>query len=262
MSVPPDEEAKPPQGWYNDPYGIHEARWFSQGVATGLVRDGRVESQSAPPDYGFEGPLVALSRAEPAAVAGDDLKRADPQEPTYASGSQFDYFGTPVADGEAIMPPTAAAAMAGVPYMTVRTDGAPPSPRHSRTVRWVMLFLALGWELLLVALILSATPATVGGAAATQAGASKPVAHPAVVALFGLFLLACWLVVAVGFVKRWRSGSEESARTGMVVSGILGLLGILSLASIGLPLMILAAALCVVALPMKKPRPIPGDPSP
>jgi hypothetical protein len=29
------------EGWYVDPFGSHEARWFSDGVPTGLVRESR-----------------------------------------------------------------------------------------------------------------------------------------------------------------------------------------------------------------------------
>ena len=38
------------QGWYVDPYRQHEARWFSDGTPTALVRDGGVESRDDPPD--------------------------------------------------------------------------------------------------------------------------------------------------------------------------------------------------------------------
>ena len=31
-------------GWYPDPFGRHEIRWFSQGEPTSMVRDGMVES--------------------------------------------------------------------------------------------------------------------------------------------------------------------------------------------------------------------------
>jgi len=37
------------QNWCPDPFGMHEARWFSNGTPTALVRDGGVESQDAPP---------------------------------------------------------------------------------------------------------------------------------------------------------------------------------------------------------------------
>jgi hypothetical protein len=39
-----------PQGWYLDPYGRHELRWFSDGRATALVKDNGVTAQDAPPD--------------------------------------------------------------------------------------------------------------------------------------------------------------------------------------------------------------------
>jgi len=38
------------EGWYLDPYGLHEARWFSNGTPTKLVRDGEAESYEEPPD--------------------------------------------------------------------------------------------------------------------------------------------------------------------------------------------------------------------
>ena len=37
------------QGWHPDPFGRHGARYFSQGVATRLVRDGTTESYDEPP---------------------------------------------------------------------------------------------------------------------------------------------------------------------------------------------------------------------
>ncbi len=55
------------EGWYVDPYGLHDGRWFSDGTPTGLVRDGGVESKDPPPDSPFEG------RPEPIEVGGDDL---------------------------------------------------------------------------------------------------------------------------------------------------------------------------------------------
>ena len=38
------------EGWYTDPFGLHEARWMSDGKPTGLVRDGVVEATEAVPD--------------------------------------------------------------------------------------------------------------------------------------------------------------------------------------------------------------------
>jgi len=38
-----------PRGWYQDPFRRHEARYFSAGRPTRLVRDGNVESYDDPP---------------------------------------------------------------------------------------------------------------------------------------------------------------------------------------------------------------------
>jgi hypothetical protein len=38
-----------PQGWFVDPFGAHEFRYFSDGSPTRLVRDGGVESYDEPP---------------------------------------------------------------------------------------------------------------------------------------------------------------------------------------------------------------------
>jgi hypothetical protein len=43
-------EAEEDEGWYSDPYGLHEARWMSMGNPTKLVRDGETESYEDPPD--------------------------------------------------------------------------------------------------------------------------------------------------------------------------------------------------------------------
>jgi hypothetical protein len=37
------------EGWYVDPFGVHAARWFSDGTPTALVRDqGGIESRDDP----------------------------------------------------------------------------------------------------------------------------------------------------------------------------------------------------------------------
>ncbi|MGP8006426.1 MAG: hypothetical protein ACLP2J_05290 [Acidimicrobiales bacterium] len=66
------------EGWYVDPYGLHDARWFSDGSPTALVHDGGVESQDPPPDTPYTGQLQRP--AEPASTDGDDLRRADSAE--------------------------------------------------------------------------------------------------------------------------------------------------------------------------------------
>jgi hypothetical protein len=64
------------EGWYRDPYGRHEDRWFSAGHATKLVRDQGIEASDPPPDEPLPQPLVECD--EGAEIAnGDDMKRAD-----------------------------------------------------------------------------------------------------------------------------------------------------------------------------------------
>ena len=48
----------PAEGWYQDPFGVHEHRWMSQGKPTKLVRDGGTESYDPPPDQPLPGVLV------------------------------------------------------------------------------------------------------------------------------------------------------------------------------------------------------------
>jgi hypothetical protein len=57
------------QGWCADPFQLHEQRYFSAGLPTKLVRDGRVESYDEPPPTSFE-------RATPATVAVADTSPA------------------------------------------------------------------------------------------------------------------------------------------------------------------------------------------
>ena len=73
------------EGWYADPFKIHEARWFSAGRPTDLVSDAGSESRDAPPDKplpsdlvrwdaeGFEGDLRRVDDAS-RGEEGSDLK--------------------------------------------------------------------------------------------------------------------------------------------------------------------------------------------
>ena len=63
------------QGWYHDPYEVHEDRYFSAGTATKLVRDDGQESYDPPPDLPLPGgDLIPAASAESDA---SDLERAD-----------------------------------------------------------------------------------------------------------------------------------------------------------------------------------------
>ena len=63
------------QGWYKDPFSVHDERWFSDGHATSLVRDQGTESNDPPPDTKITEPLVPST--ETGSANCDDLKRAD-----------------------------------------------------------------------------------------------------------------------------------------------------------------------------------------
>ena len=63
-----------PQGWYQDPFGLHELRWFSAGWPTDLVRDAGVESHDAAPSGDYEG---ALLDPVDTAVDGAGLQHSD-----------------------------------------------------------------------------------------------------------------------------------------------------------------------------------------
>ena len=65
------------EGWYKDPWGRHEERWFSDGTATKLVRAGGEVSHDEPPNEPFDGPL---EEADEVPVANETL-RADDQAP-------------------------------------------------------------------------------------------------------------------------------------------------------------------------------------
>jgi hypothetical protein len=70
------------EGWYHDPYRLHEARWISDGTPTALVRDGGVESQDPPPATPFEGRLEPIEPiGEDTPTEGEDLLRADNEDP-------------------------------------------------------------------------------------------------------------------------------------------------------------------------------------
>ena len=84
------------EGWYVDPYGIHEARWISAGLPTALVRDGDVEAQDPPPGTTYSGQLEELQDAGPR--DGGDLLRADRADsksfdPDASEDAVWDTFG-------------------------------------------------------------------------------------------------------------------------------------------------------------------------
>jgi hypothetical protein len=65
------------QGWYADPYGVHEDRYFSDGQPTKLVRDAGIESYDPPPP---RPPDVEPDELAPSsrAYGGDSHRDDDP----------------------------------------------------------------------------------------------------------------------------------------------------------------------------------------
>jgi hypothetical protein len=71
------------EGWYTDPYGTHEARWYSNDEPTALVRDGTTEGHDTPPLAPPTGEAQAISTSAPS--HGDDLKRIGPIDPDFGT---------------------------------------------------------------------------------------------------------------------------------------------------------------------------------
>ena len=63
------------QGWCTDPWGLHEARYFSAGHPTKLVRDGDRESYEEPPATAPTADPVPIESNE--LGDGSDTKRAE-----------------------------------------------------------------------------------------------------------------------------------------------------------------------------------------
>ena len=88
----------PAQGWYRDPYGVHQDRYFSAGTATKLVRDGGREAYDPPPDRPPpSGDLVPADEGGEETGNGSDLRRADdasaePYDAAKARRAAFDVF--------------------------------------------------------------------------------------------------------------------------------------------------------------------------
>ena len=82
------------EGWYVDPFGVHEARWFSDGSPTALVRDGSTESHDAPTQATYDGQLTPVETEDES--GGEGLRRADsdegPFDPQAGSRAAWDIF--------------------------------------------------------------------------------------------------------------------------------------------------------------------------
>jgi hypothetical protein len=85
------------QGWQSDEFQRHEKRYYSNGVATLLVRDGAVESAD-PPGFGPSDPVTEVARSAPATAYSAPIS----PPPLYIEPAQ-----PPLVYAEPIAPPPA-----------------------------------------------------------------------------------------------------------------------------------------------------------
>jgi hypothetical protein len=69
------------EGWYADPFGVHEARWFSDGRPTALVRDADTEGHDDPPSGTLSGSLTPID--DGGSPGPEGMRRADEADGTY-----------------------------------------------------------------------------------------------------------------------------------------------------------------------------------
>ena len=84
-------------------------------------------------------------------------------------------------------------------------------------------------------------------------------AEPGASILFIVLLGLCCTVTGDSLLRRVRAESERWSRSGSACAGVLGVLVILSLATVGLALVLHSFLLHVVSRPIRRPRPIPGE---
>ena len=75
-----DRHEKPlAEGWYRDPFGLHDGRWLSGGRPTDLVCDDAQVTHDEPPDEPMPASLERLLEGGP--TNGEDLKRIGDAKP-------------------------------------------------------------------------------------------------------------------------------------------------------------------------------------
>jgi len=77
------------EGWHTDPWDLHEARWFSDGRATKLVRDGNQQAYEDPP----EEPYLHLPEPIDGPADPDDVKRGDANGDGWQEQTQSTLWG-------------------------------------------------------------------------------------------------------------------------------------------------------------------------
>ncbi|HXB46781.1 MAG TPA: hypothetical protein VNW50_03390 [Streptosporangiaceae bacterium] len=127
-------EAPRPQGWFLDPFGAHEARYFSDGSPTRLVRDSGVESYDEPPIG--------------AATVGFDITEA-PSPPVPYGGPFFWPLG---GSGRGIMALAGVAAAVALVVVVVTAISERPMPQLRLAVVPAVAVLVVGqlWTIIVI----------------------------------------------------------------------------------------------------------------
>lgn len=76
------------EGWFEDPYLLHEHRWFSSGAPTKLVRDEGRESYGPAPDEPASRPLVEVIHSSGTRGSVEMLRADDPEAGTDKNRAQ------------------------------------------------------------------------------------------------------------------------------------------------------------------------------
>jgi len=77
------------EGWYTDPYGLHDARWMSQGRPTGLVRDGDIEATEEVPDGPPTSTPQRISALDSDGLSTSDvIREATGKTPSYQDAAE------------------------------------------------------------------------------------------------------------------------------------------------------------------------------
>ena len=64
------------EGWYKDPYRLHDERWFSDGTPTRIVSDDGFESEDPPPDHPYSGELEPVDDGDRPLIHGSVQPRS------------------------------------------------------------------------------------------------------------------------------------------------------------------------------------------
>jgi hypothetical protein len=135
--------------------------------------------------------------------------------------------------------------------------GTSVAPVRQLRHRWIALGGAVVWSALVALQLFNVTTTVSSGTG--RRTETVFIADPGSSLLLLLFLALCCTATGVSFVRRVRAGSDRWSRSGGVCAGVLGVLGIMSLATVGLAFLFLALLLLVVSRPIRRPRPLPGE---